>query len=194
MSAVERYSPFDKFPDKQIARLDQDQPPIQPLGLDLKVLTDAQLLGLQLSVNQELSWRKDSPELIEVLIPNSKPILVVGLGDLHYGGESTDYSHLIDFRDETARFGDNVYYILLGDLIEGYGKYPTIDLRTTIPDYQIEALVEFIHPIKDKVLGMVANYFAHEGHIADNGKIDLWNILAKRIGVRKINNGSRGGL
>ena len=190
MRDVERYSPFDKFPEKKISLLDQDQLPLQTLGLDLTILSDVQLRELQLSVNQELSWRKDSPEVIEIFIPNAKPILVVGIGDTHFGGESTDYTHLKSFRDETMKFGDNVYYVLLGDGIEGFGKYPTIDLRTTIPDYQIEAFIDFVDPIRDRVIGMVANYFAHEGHIADNGKIDLWAILAKRLGVRKINNGS----
>ena len=112
-----------------------------------------------------------------------KELLLIGLGDAHYGSKDCWVEKL----EETVNWiqsKPNVRVILMGDLIDAGLKDSigggTFD-NTVEPEDQIEYIISLLTPIKDKIWCMLTGN--HEERIRLRTSIDVTKLMAKTIGV-----------
>lgn len=111
-----------------------------------------------------------------------KTITIVPLADIHLGDPLLD-NKLLKETIEYIQDNDNVFTILNGDLMNTAIKSSVSDSygETMTPMRQIEALVELLEPIKDKIL--VATCGNHERRIERETSIDIMHIAMKELGL-----------
>jgi hypothetical protein len=166
---------------------------------------------------------KEQQELVKALEPelelrheveNGEPLLVMLIGDLHIGSDSTDYKELEKLKDfilnedelviDVDEHGEpikvktsHIRIIFLGDEIEGVNnRYLTTNMTglTMHLQEQIEYFRDrILKPLADagKVIGMVSHYWGHPGWAYDATTIDPWSIIADACNVKLIYNGGR---
>lgn len=139
-------------------------------------------------------------------------LTLIPLGDVHYGSRSCDVGIFKDHLKMIKKMND-VAVILMGDMVnvglkDSVGAGPYDDSRN--PEEQYEEMLEFLLPIKDKIIACHCGN--HEERIRKNTSFDISKILSKELGcpylqygglhkikVNKINfhaysiHGSRGG-
>jgi len=119
-----------------------------------------------------------------------KEIRIVPLADVHLGDELLDYKLLKQTLDYIKN-NDNVFTILNGDLMNTALKNSVSDPYGEVlsPMEQIDALLELLEPIKDKIL--VATTGNHENRIKKDTSVDIMNLVMKQLGLgHRYTNGS----
>ena len=119
-----------------------------------------------------------------------KEIKIVPLADVHLGDPLIDQK-LLKETIEYIKNNDNVFTILNGDLMNVATKNSVSNVygETMSPMQQIEALVNFLEPIKNKIL--VATSGNHERRIEKDTSIDIMHIAMKELGIgNRYSNGS----
>lgn len=111
-----------------------------------------------------------------------KEIRIVPLADIHIGDELLDHK-LLKQTIEYIKNNDNVFTILNGDLMNTALKNSVSDIysETLTPMEQIDALLELLEPIKDKIL--VATCGNHERRIEKDTSVDIMNLVMKQLGL-----------
>lgn len=115
----------------------------------------------------------------QTLSKDLKQVRLVPIGDLHYGNPLCSLKHF----NRTLKFvqnNDDVYVVLTGDLCESaiIGSKGDVYHQTVTPEMQRDDVIEFLTPIKDKILGMVTGN--HEQRIKE---IDISKDIAKALNV-----------
>ncbi len=125
---------------------------------------------------EELRWfgKPLSKELTEVKI--------IVLSDLHYGSPYCSVKHFLRTVDFIQR-NDNCYCFLNGDLCESTIKTSKGEIYKQVgsPDDQKKQVVEWLLPIKDKILAMTTGN--HENRIYDVAGTDMSKYIAEWLGV-----------
>lgn len=111
-----------------------------------------------------------------------KEIEIIGLGDVHYGSAEHN-EKLFDEVIEKIKMQDNLYCILLGDLIECVTKDSVGDLFSQIgtSHSQADYIVKKLLPIKHKILAMTGGN--HENRIFKASGFDINLYIAKLLGI-----------
>jgi len=135
---------------------------------------------------------------VEIRLLTNEPIILICVSDLHIGSVATDYKaikEIFDFAMETK----NAKVILLGDEIEGTKeKYMNTNVARILGDTEIQKneLAKYLRPLvaENKLVGMVSNYWGHNGWEEDAATTNPWLAMADRVGIdreRVIKNGGR---
>jgi predicted phosphodiesterase len=125
----------------------------------------------------------NTENIIENDFSSYDEIFLINLGDLHIGNHCFNkklFKETLDFIDNT----DNVRVILSGDLIENNTKNSVGNVleQTITPREQIELIVEYFKPFKDKIIASVSGN--HEDRRdARNADIDWAELIAGKLGV-----------
>ena len=124
------------------------------------------------------------PTLTIELSSDLKEIEVIGLGDVHYGSKEHN-AKLFDEIIEKIKTQENLYCILLGDLIECVTKDSVGDLYSQIgtPQTQANYMIEKLKPIKHKILAMTGGN--HENRVARTSGFDINYYIAWGLGIEK---------
>lgn len=124
-------------------------------------------------------------KVFNVNLDNRKEIRIIPLADIHLGDPLLD-NKLLKETIEYIRDNEDVYTILNGDLMNTAIKSSVSDSysETMTPMRQIEALVELLEPIKDKIL--CATTGNHERRIEKETSIDIMYIAMKELGLGHI--------
>lgn len=135
----------------------------------------------------------DRWEIVKYKIPDKAlkgkdHIDILFWGDIHYGSKFCDEVLAKNNLDMTKERG--VYIIGMGDLAEtalrdsvGAGIYES----TSIVHRQLEVLVEWLEPHKDRILGLLLGN--HEKRIYDRVGIDINKMLCSELGVNDLEKG-----
>lgn len=132
-----------------------------------------------------INLNKENPNL-----ENAKEIIICPLADIHLGDPLLD-NKLLNKTIDYIKNNENVYTILNGDLMNTALKTSVSNSyeEKLTPMQQIEALVELLEPIKNKIL--VATIGNHENRIAKDTSIDIMHIAMKELGLgHRYTNGS----
>ena len=127
-------------------------------------------------MSEEIRW------FGRVLDKKYKDIKIVVLSDLHYGNPYCSLKHFqrtIDF----IKQNDNCYCFLNGDLCESAIKTSKGEIYHQVgsPDDQKMQVVEWLLPIKDKILGMTTGN--HEARIFESAGTDISRYIAERLEI-----------
>ncbi len=129
--------------------------------------------NLSESVEGELRW------FGHTLDKNLKQLRILPIADVHYGNPLCSIKH---FQRAIKLVKDNpdIYTVLVGDLCEAVTIASKGDIykQRVCPEMQRDDMIEFLTPIKDKILGMVTGN--HEARIKE---IDISKDIAKALGV-----------
>ena len=122
------------------------------------------------------------PTLTASLPSELKEIEIIGLGDVHYGSKEHN-AKLFDETIEKIKTQENLYCILLGDLIECVTKESVGDIYGQIgtPQTQADNIIKKLMPIKDKILAMTSGN--HENRVARVTAFDLSHYIAWGLGI-----------
>lgn len=118
----------------------------------------------------------------KVLPKELKEVKLVVISDLHYGNPYCSIKHFqrtVDF----IKQNDNCYCLLNGDLCEAAIKTSKGEIHKQVgsPDDQKKQVVNWLLPIKDKILGMTTGN--HENRIYEVSGTDVSDYIAERLGV-----------
>jgi len=124
-----------------------------------------------LSIKGELEW------FGRTLSKDLKRVRIVPLADVHYGNPLCSIKHF----ERVVKFikdNEDVYAILGGDLCESVTIASKGDIyhQSVCPEMQRDNMIEFLTPIKHKILGMVTGN--HEMRIKE---IDISKDIAKSL-------------
>ena len=110
-------------------------------------------------------------------------LTLIPLGDIHYGSKDCDVDVFKAHIDMIKKI-DNCAVVLMGDLIStgtrdsvGAGSYD--DIYT--PDEQYDRMLEFLEPIKDKIIGALQGN--HEERVRNSTSFDINKMFAKDLEV-----------
>ena len=122
------------------------------------------------------------PTITVDLSEEIKEIEIIGIGDGHYGSPEHNYK-LFDEIIKKIATQDNLYCILLGDLIECVTKDSVGDLYTQIgtPHEQADYIAEKLKPISHKILAMTGGN--HENRIFKTCGFDINYYIAEKLGI-----------
>lgn len=109
-------------------------------------------------------------------------IKVKFLGDLHIGSTKCDWELVKETVNEIKDTPD-MYCVVLGDLINNSTKNSVGDVYSEplTPMQQIQAAVNLLEPIKDKVLGIVTGN--HERRTYKQDGIDIMAVVAAQLNL-----------
>ena len=125
---------------------------------------------------------KEQP-YIAIQLPNKdcEKIKIFPIGDIHLGAPAVDMKTLRQ-DIEWIKQSDNVYVILMGDLIEmahrnsvGSGVYE----QKLNPDNQVKAIISLLSPIAHKILFSVGSN--HENRVMKMIGIDIARMIADKL-------------
>lgn len=122
------------------------------------------------------------PTITVELSKKFKEIEIIGIGDVHYGSPEHN-AELFDEVINRIKTQENLYCILLGDLIECVTKDSVGDLYTQIgtPQDQADYIVEKLKPISHKIIAMTGGN--HENRIFKTCAFDISYSIAKDLGI-----------
>lgn len=111
-----------------------------------------------------------------------KTIEIEFFGDLHIGSKRCDYK-LINERIERVKNNENVYAIILGDIINNSTKNSVGDVyeEPLSPMQQIKTATTMFMPIKDKILCVVSGNHCDRSY-KESG-IDLMHFMCAELGI-----------
>lgn len=129
----------------------------------------------------------------DLKIKRGKPVTIVPLGDLHTGHSGFEKKRFLDVVDWVA--DEKVYTILMGDMVDAIAKADRRFENVSIADEfkanidnlhykQTEAVMEYLEPIKDRILGSVPGN--HERTTKNQYSYDSNQILCERLGVPEL--------
>lgn len=106
------------------------------------------------------------------------------LADLHIGSEHADMVEIAQ-RVETIRADANGLCVLNGDIMNTATKTSVSDIYTEqlSPMKQIEAAVELLKPIKEKIIGATTGN--HEQRIYRTDGIDTMRLVCRELGIEE---------
>ena len=109
-------------------------------------------------------------------------VFIIPLSDVHIGEKGFNEKMLDDII-EKVRTIDNVYVMLLGDLINNATKTSKSDVYSEImtPHKQVNYIVEKLKPIKHKILGSVSGN--HEDRTSRDSGVDLSEVIATFLDI-----------
>jgi len=92
----------------------------------------------------------------EILTPELESLKLYPLGDLHVGANAFD-AKALERKVREIAVTDNALVLLCGDLINNSIKSSVGDVydETMTPEMQIDAVVDMLSPIRDRVAGIV---------------------------------------
>lgn len=124
---------------------------------------------------QELRWYG------KVLPKELKELQVIILSDLHYGNPYCSIKHFLRTVDFIKN--NNCYCFLNGDLCESVIKTSKGEIYKQVgtPDDQKHQVVDWLLPIKDKILGMTTGN--HENRIYESAGTDISAYIAERLEI-----------
>lgn len=109
-------------------------------------------------------------------------VRVIIISDLHYGNPYCSVKHFqraVDY----VKSNENIYCFLNGDLCESTIKTSKGEIYKQVgsPDDQKQQVVEWLLPIKGRILGMTTGN--HEARIYDVAGTDISAYIAERLGI-----------
>jgi len=118
----------------------------------------------------------------KVLSKDFNEVRIVVLSDLHYGNPFCSVKHFqraVDF----IKNNENVYCFLNGDFCEAAIRTSKGEIYKQVgsPDGQKHQIVEWLLPIKDKILGMTTGN--HEDRIWVSVGMDISDYIAERLEI-----------
>jgi predicted phosphodiesterase len=116
-------------------------------------------------------------------LPHDLKMLEIEIfSDLHIGSKKCDYM-TIHKRIERVKENDNVYAIILGDLLNNSTKTSVGDVyeEELTPMQQIKKSIMLFEPIKHKILGICSGN--HERRSYKTEGVDLLYFLAAELGI-----------
>lgn len=124
----------------------------------------------------------DYPCITATLSEEIREIEIIGIGDVHYGSPEHN-AKLFNEIIEKIKNQDNLYCILLGDLIECVTKDSVGDLYTQkgTPQEQADHIVEKLTPIRHKILAMTGGN--HENRVFKTSGFDINSYIAYKLGI-----------
>ncbi len=127
-------------------------------------------------MSEEIHW------FLAELPSTHKEIVIVPLGDLHYGSNAFSIRHLNRDLHIIAQ-SDNMYVVLMGDLLECVTKTSVGDVYRQVgtPQDQRDWMIEKLMAIKGKIIGMTTGN--HEGRIYREVGFDISADIAKALDV-----------
>lgn len=109
-------------------------------------------------------------------------VKIFPLSDVHIEEKECDYKALLKWREHVLN-EPNHYVILNGDLINLATRKSVSDVygSTSSPDKAIDRIVEFLTPIKDRILAMTTGN--HESRGYKEVGVDISRVIAKSLGI-----------
>jgi len=116
------------------------------------------------------------------LSPRFKELLIPPISDVHYGNPLFSKKHFLYTRD-FIRDTPNARTVCNGDLCESSLRTSKGQIYKQVgsPQDQRDQMIEWLEPIKDKILGMTIGN--HELRIKNEVGIDICQDIAKALGV-----------
>jgi predicted phosphodiesterase len=113
-------------------------------------------------------------------LENAKNIEIIVIGDLHIGDKLFNKKKFLEMRDYIKNT-ENCFCILNGDLINNATKNSVSDIynEELSPMQQINVLLDYLEPIKDKIL--VATNGNHEFRSFKESGIDIMAIVMREL-------------
>ena len=120
-------------------------------------------------------------DIIKVNLKDKDRVLIVPLGDVHYGAVEHNNAEFTAFVNEIAG-RDDVYVVLMGDLINNSIRTSVANPfdETARPDFQVEYMINQLYPIRKKIIGSVAGN--HEYRTKKNVDIDINRTIMRELG------------
>lgn len=121
---------------------------------------------------------------IVVELPNElSRVEIVPLGDIHKGEEHIDNKALYSAREYILK-EKNRYVVVNGDVINLALKFSKSDVygEQLSPMQEIELIAEFLKPLKDRILVIIAGN--HEGRLYKETGIDAGLLIASELGLK----------
>jgi len=111
-----------------------------------------------------------------------KELLLVPTSDSHYGNPMFSKHHFLK-HIKTIKDTSNMFTVLNGDLCEAVTKSSKGDMFTQVgtPQDQRDQMIEWLLPIKNKVLGVTMGN--HEARIYNEAGMDICKDIAIALGV-----------
>jgi len=121
-------------------------------------------------------------EIVIQLSQDIENLEIIPISDVHLG-DSLCNIKLLQEQINYIRDNDNVYCVLLGDLINNAIKSSVSDIYKDVmsPMKQLEKAVELFGCIKDKILTIVEGN--HERRTSKESGIDITRVIAKQLGI-----------
>ncbi len=116
------------------------------------------------------------------LSPHMKELLLPPTADAHYGNPMFSKPHFMR-HIKTIKDTHNMFTVLTGDLCESAIKSSKGDLFTQVgtPQDQRDQMIEWLYPIRKKILGMVSGN--HEDRIYKDAGVDICKDIAVALGI-----------
>ncbi len=178
------------FPGLTVAELTEDPTLVLPGGIDLSQFDRNERLLIHAALEQSLQIEEDTLRGLEVSIDPSQNYIIFGLSDLHFGSNATDLAALFALQRVILKI-PNARIILLGDEIDGRGKYSTNDIRNTKVKRQIDLFRAWLKPLYDagKILAAAGEYNGHNGWVVDTNAVGWEFIFGETMPVPILGNG-----
>lgn len=118
----------------------------------------------------------------KTLSPQLNELQVIILSDLHYGNPYCSAKHFLRTVD-FIKNSDNCYCFLNGDLCESALRTSKGEIYKQVgtPDDQKRQVVEWLVPIKDRILGMTTGN--HENRIYDMAGTDISAYISEQLEI-----------
>lgn len=102
--------------------------------------------------------------------------------DLHLGSKRCDYNAIKE-RVERVKSNDNVYAIILGDVIDNATKNSIADTyeESLTPMQQVKKAIMVFEPIKEKILGVVSGNHCFRSYKTEG--VDLLYFMSSELGI-----------
>lgn len=125
----------------------------------------------------KINLNKENPKL------KNKDVEIITISDLHIGDPLFDKAHFMTMRNY-IRDTENAYCILNGDLINNATKNSVSDSygEELSPMQQIALLIDYLQPIKDKIL--IATNGNHEMRSYKESGIDIMALVMRELGLK----------
>lgn len=178
------------FPSLRFGELIQEPILTLPGELDLSRYSREELLLIHAATEQRLQIEEDTLRSLDVVINSKQNTIIFGLSDLHFGSAATDLAALLALQQVILKI-PNAKVILLGDEIDGRGKYPTNDIRNTTVPRQIDLFRAWLRPLYEagKILCAVGEYNGHNGWVVDTNVVGWEFIFGETMRVPILGNG-----
>ena len=161
---------------------------------DRREQVHAEKLSAAISLMQEAIMETETPTSVSFAIEHDRPIQVFSLGDLHLGSLNTDQTLVKELVAYILSTPD-VYVVMTGDEIEGRKKgYLSTNAVSTVgtATQQMELFRTMVlKPLVDagRVMGMVTDYWGHNGWVQDASTADPWKEIIRDLDVNLVTQG-----
>lgn len=181
---------YELYPGLSLAEVTQEPTLTLPGGIDISRFSRDERLLLQAVINQSLQIEEDTLRSLDISIDPNQDYIVFGLSDLHFGSSATDLAALYTMQQTILKI-PNARIILLGDEIDGRGKYATNDHRNDKVVRQVDLFRAWLRPLYDagKILCAVGEYNGHNGWVVDTNAVSWDFIFGEEMDIPIVGNG-----